>query len=455
VAVAAGTGLLASILTFGISASVLFGRSQANLKRALGAEKAAAEEAAVAKQVSDFMASLFRVSNPDHSTWEELTAREILERAVERVDAELAEQPRVRSRMLGTLGDTYTGLGRYTEARALHERGLEIKRQVGTDGDPNYAIALHNYGAVLARVGDYEAAIRTHREALAIREARYGPDHGDVAQSLTSLGIVYTELGQFDSSLACQERALEIKKKLFGADDEAVATSTFNLGVLHLKRLDHVKALAHLDEAKRIWTLTLGPDHVRTIQALAAGAGAMKLAGDQEGAREVQRRVVALLEQRLGPSHPEVGVAASNLSGLEQALGNPDEALRLAQRALRIFESTYGPEHLRVAQALGTLADLHAGSGDLKQARELARRGLAILDALALENPATVELLDRLGEIERSLGNERIAASYFTKALDIATRVFGPDHAVVLEIRSKLERPGIEGSSSAIPTSGR
>jgi len=437
--VAAGTTLLVALLAFAVTVGILYSRSQANLARALKAEETAAQEAETSRRVSDFMMQLFRVSNPDASTWERLTARQVLERAVDRIGTDLADQPLVRSQVLGTLGDVYTGLARYDEARRLHEEGLTLKREVLGEQDLGYAVSLNNYGILLERTGDYAGALKAHRQALSIREAALEPDHADIGQSLNSLGIVFSSLGELDSSRACYERSLAIKRKSLGPDHESVATSTFNLGAVHMKRQDYASARPRFEEAHRIWTVTHGEHHMRTLQALSAIAGATDLAGDSIGAAAIQRRVLRGLETALGPSHPEVGVAAYNLATLERKLGHPAGARALAERALAVWEAAYGPAHPRVAVALGGLADVRADAGEFAAARDLTRRALDILQAAGLETPATLEQWQRLGSLERQLGRARASTQAFERALALSVRLLGVDHPMTAELRTQAQ----------------
>ncbi len=437
VAVAAGTILLAALIVFAVSMGILYVRSQTNLARALKAEETAAQEAETAKRVSDFMTDLFRVSNPEASTWEELTAHQILERAVERIRTELTDQPLVRSRLLGSLGNVHVGLGRYAEARRLHEESLEIKREILGENDLGYALSLHNYANLLRKTADYAEALRAYQKALFIREAALGPDHPDVAECLTSLGIVYMNLGDLKQSLATQERALAIKRREFGSDHEVVATSSYNLGSLHVTRREYAEARPCFEDAYRIWKARLGERHSRTLGALQAIAFVMDKCGDPKGAREVERRVIELKEAAVGPAHPDVAVPVLHLADLERKLGNLAEARALAERALRICDDAHGPDHPQRGAVLGVLADIHADAGELKAARALTIRALAILDGAGIK-AASLEQLHRLGDIERRLGNEDAAVASFERALSIAVEVFGPDHTMVGEIRAEL-----------------
>jgi serine/threonine-protein kinase len=442
VAVGAGALLAAALIVFAVSMSVLYARSQANLARAVKAEETASREAETSKQVSDFMTSLFRVSNPDDSTWEELTARQILDRAVEGIRTRLDEQPAVRARVLGTLAMVHAGLGRLLEAKALYEEGIEIRKNTGEADDLDYAELLNGYGVVLERTADYAGALRSHQQALAIREAAVGTEHLLVAMSLGNLGTVYSSMGDLDSSSTLQERALAIRRKLLGPDHNSVAMSTFNLGALHLRRQDHAAARPLFEEAYRIRRASLGDNHKMTAQTLGAIATTMQLAGELDSAGVIQRRVIETMEAAVGPSHPEVGVQVFNLAILERTLGRREEAKDLMERVLKIYEEAYGSDHPRVGNALAELADLHADAGELVVARGLAIRGLAMVEKAAPGSPELQEQLASLADIERKLGNEAAAVAHLERALAIATEAYGPDHATVAELRTLLAGAG-------------
>jgi eukaryotic-like serine/threonine-protein kinase len=88
------------------------------------------QEAATARQVSDFLIGLFRVSDPSEARGNALTAREILSRGSEQLESSLRDQPQVQARLEATIGLVYTGLGLYGEAQRLLDRALQTQRRV-------------------------------------------------------------------------------------------------------------------------------------------------------------------------------------------------------------------------------------------------------------------------------------------------------------------------------------
>jgi eukaryotic-like serine/threonine-protein kinase len=83
-------------------------------------------EAAKSKKVSEFLAGIFQVSDPEQSKGESITARELLDIGVKRIESELSDQPEVLANMLGVMGNVYKSLGLYENALILLQRAYSI-----------------------------------------------------------------------------------------------------------------------------------------------------------------------------------------------------------------------------------------------------------------------------------------------------------------------------------------
>lgn len=73
--------------------------------RTVLAEREARLQAQVAERTTGFLISAFALSDPARAGRHDFSAREVLDRGRERVDVELAGQPRVRARLLEALGN--------------------------------------------------------------------------------------------------------------------------------------------------------------------------------------------------------------------------------------------------------------------------------------------------------------------------------------------------------------
>jgi tetratricopeptide (TPR) repeat protein len=166
----------------------------------------------------------------------------------------------------------------YTQAKALHQRGLSIREgEFGLD-HLDTAHSLHSLANVLYAQGDLDDARSLYERALSIRETRVGADHPDTAHTLHNLANALTTQGDLDGARTLQERALAIRETHLGADHPWTATILNDLGVI------------------------------------------LRGQGDLDGARTLFERALSIHEARLGADHPETVTSRRNLTAVEAAL---------------------------------------------------------------------------------------------------------------------------------------
>ena len=78
-----------------------------------------------ADRVSEFMTSMFRVSDPSESRGNSITAREILDNGSKSIETSLAKDPELQADLIATMAATYLNLGLYSRAQEHLERAVE------------------------------------------------------------------------------------------------------------------------------------------------------------------------------------------------------------------------------------------------------------------------------------------------------------------------------------------
>ncbi len=94
---------------------------------------------------------------------EELTVRQVLDRGRDRIADQLADQPRVRGRLLNTLGAVYDGLSHHREAEELHREALEVNEAVFGSDSGEVAQTSHRLGVAVHRQGRLASASASGR----------------------------------------------------------------------------------------------------------------------------------------------------------------------------------------------------------------------------------------------------------------------------------------------------
>ena len=377
-----------------VAASLVVGLAlaSAGMVQARLAQAEAAREAEAARQVSDFLVRLFEVSNPSEALGNSITAREILDLGAAQIRDELADQPVVQARLMGTMGHVYRALGLFDEGRPLLEQALALReRELGPD-HPDVARSLKELANLHRAVGNFDEAQPLLVRALAIEEAAYGPVHADVAQTVAGLATLHWEQAQYGEAQPLFERSTAINEKIFGPMHQEVARSLSNLGGMLLSQ-------RKLDEAE---------PHLR--------------------------RALTIREKVLDPNHPDLAGSLNNLGALYWLQGKYAAAEPLYQRTREIFEQTLGPEHLSTASILNNLGELNWALERYDQAEALLLGALATKEAILLpDHPSIANTLNALGDVQRDQGRYTEAETKYRRALGIRERVLGPDAAEVAE----------------------
>ncbi len=360
----------------------------AGMLRARAAERSAREEAATAARVSDFLVSLFSVSDPSEARGNSITARELLDRGVAEVDSALAGEPRVRGRLLGTMGQVYRNLGLYAQARPLLERSLAV-RSANPDEDPVQLARSHfSFAGLLRRLGEYDDA-RTHYEAaLAIRERTPGAPRGELAASLLGLANLHYDRGEYALGLPLNERAVTLAREALGEDHYDYPSFLSGLAFTRKALGENEAALALMAEVVHRREKALGAEHPTLANDLYVQADFLREAGRPAEALPVLQRALAMGERTLGPEHAYVGEMLNTRGLIELALGDAAAAEHSHRRALLILEKAFGPEHTMTAATLDTLAEAVARQGRRDEALALSDRAGAVLGALPGDHPS-------------------------------------------------------------------
>jgi eukaryotic-like serine/threonine-protein kinase len=354
-------------------------------------------EAKTAQQVSDFLVSLFQVSDPFEGKGKDVTAREILETGSARIARELKDQPEVRATLLNTMGIVYRNLGLYDKAIDLVQAGLTIREQKLGRDSLDTAKSLDDLGALKLDKADYDSAETLMRKALQIRIKRLGPDSTGVAESYNNIASIQFEKGDWAKSEELSRQALSIQRKALGEDNLEVASSLNNLAIV----LQYEDKLAESEP--------------------------------------LYQEALAIRRKLLGSTHPFVAQSINNLGMLYLRIKNFSAAEKLFQEALSMNRKNLGDGHPEVAANLNNLALLNLQWKRLPQAEELYRQVIAIDQKnLGENNPALCEPIQSLGVVLTQEKKYSEAEDCLQKAISLKSLRFEENHWQIATTKSLL-----------------
>ena len=145
-----------------------------------------------ADRITEFMTSLFTMSNPSEARGNSVTAREILDKSSKDIGIGLSNDPELQAQMMYTMAVTYRGLGLYSLAQPLQERALEIQRRALGPQHPDTLRSMNLLASTLGDAGHDADAEKMSREVLEIRRRVLGSRHPDTLHSMVTLGGKHT-----------------------------------------------------------------------------------------------------------------------------------------------------------------------------------------------------------------------------------------------------------------------
>jgi serine/threonine protein kinase/Tfp pilus assembly protein PilF len=407
-----------------------FGINRARLARDLAQERdRAQQEAEAARQVASFLEDVFRLADPTGEHGRTVTAREILDRAAERLSDPTAERPEVRAELLDTMGVVYRHLGLYDRAEPLLEEALAVRQQTRGDENLDTASSLLHLGELRIDQSRYDAGENLLRRSLAIRERLKGPTDPGVAEVLYPLGLALRQQGKTAEAETVLRRAVALRE----ADPAAEVALALALERLSLVLEDEGKLTEAEQGARRAVEIArrrLGR-HVDTARCLEGLGSVLSREGHYAEAEPLLREALSIRRERLGKDHPAVAAALDRLATLLRERGDLAGAEPRYREALSVAVAALGENHVLVAEVRTHLAELLLEEGRLPQAEALLKRSLDAGSRVGPDSPVALESREGLARVAAARGDFNGAEREFRDILAARPRSASASNASV------------------------
>jgi tetratricopeptide (TPR) repeat protein len=368
VGVAASAALLALLVAFSVVTSVQAVRIARERDRANDAARA--EE-----QIAGFLKDLFKVSDPGEARGNTITAREILDEGVRKIDLKLADQPALRAELVSEMAEVYESLGLYAPAERLRRQAVALRRQVL---GPDRVVSLAEVRALASmldvRLGRHEEAERLLTDALAAARRALGEDHDETLKIKSALANALSAQRRYAEAEPLFREVIDRRRSLSGKDDRATLVALGNLSGMYHDQDRHEDA-ARLDaEVLEACRRVLGEDHPQTIDAMNNLAVSLITLRRYDEARATLERALVLGERVWGTAHPQYAVLLHTRGELAAAGGDPRAAEADLLRALETYDRL--GLHAFRPLALYELAQVSARLGKPERALDFLARAL-------------------------------------------------------------------------------
>lgn len=472
-----------------VAFAVLAVRATIARNEARAAQSLAELELTSERQTREFLLSIFSLADANEARGNSVTVREVLDRAVARIDRTEFSRKEIRSRFLATMGQAYSSLG-------LNKRGVELLRHsvdaLGTgnlepdtrtqriDSRLELADLLYSMGEYDESLAQLDAVNSAHETLTWRQQSRLANVRGDV--------LAYTEKDA--EAKASYQSALDAIDHAKAAPRDTVLERTRSLSGMALLALfagDYVQAERGYAVVVELLQPAVGETHPDTIVALNSLGSSAYQQGDLVGARTDWQRAlasarkvfdsgspqIATIENNLGRLMLETGDLAGaeallrdalasdrknnsatfddlsyplyNLAFLRFVQGGQDEALTLLDEALPIAEKS---KHRMYGPILTTLADLHCVRGELEAGAALAERAVTVNQEHADTASWYADQAALTQKYCQALAGTKIERSALTPLAAGLERKWGKDSPFVQRSREQIRAIEKDRSSS-------
>ena len=328
-----------------------------------------------------------------------------------------------------SLGDTYSKLGRFSEAQSSHREALEILRdQAKGRGDRRFVLktTLNKLMLVNIELGQLDSLKSIWSEMLPIvesellearkNESRDLPSRQILALSLMELMIVHNQLGQSVQSLHAAEEAMPLIREIIKADPankwwqsqqvdvlKIIASSYLESG--HTQKIVAIseelfpllREVAKTDPSKReelvFFLVSLGK-----LYGLGLDTNLQFKPYFQEALTMISSDLPSL-RQQAGTRPVAAGKLAKTLhqlSVIRSGLGNAQQAIESVLESIRIYRNlakTDSGNLEKLADALEDLAGYYQQDDQLERALQTNQEAVQALRKLVIINPSKKLLL--------------------------------------------------------------
>ena len=433
--------------------------------------------------------------NDTQGKGETLTARQILDRASERIGKDLADQPAVAAELYDEIGNLYWDYGQYVRALPLYEQsarlaetaGLPDAQRVGILVDLGTdqrmlrrlddALATFERTDALARESDGEGSelelrVRAEQSTTLVYAGRFAEadaiargvvdgvgrarahDSEAYSDALNALAYVRLSWQHYEDAVELLRQVVALNRALHPRIHSAVSTSLNDLGYSLAGAGHLVEAEAALREAAQIHAELLGKAHPHYAGTLANLARVI----DREGRFEEAH---GMLDEAFATRRQALGDEAISLDGTWRALalnalhrGDAAAAQQAGRRALELDLGAYGPRHPVVALSQLVLGQALAETGDADEAERLLRDAAETGDAMfGTPNDTSGVARASLARLFARHGRADAAWPLFERALAELRGAVGENHCAYADALAwQGEAQLAAGDAAAAPT---
>ncbi len=459
--------------------------------RATAAEKLAKterdranQEAARATAINSFVEQMFLSVDPEEKGSREVTVLELVNKASEKADKTLKDQPQVEAAVRTLLGRTLNSLGKNKESIPLLQKAL-ASRESGIDKNtyPHFE-TLQALGMAFFTKGEYRESIKCHQQALDILTALGEKQLQEMAAQHRHLARANIKSSRFPEAEKHLQKCDEIFQRMpqvllsdrgnlagvksllastwkgdleasekhltdalaycrADSDEPGVADNLNSLAVVKLQRTKYDEAIPLFEEAIEISRRLHGDVHPDLAIKLENLGNVWFRKKNYAKTTELLNQVAVMREKLFGPDSFPVARTRFNLAMVLNRQGHPEKAVETINKVLPVFRKHVGDKSTEVATLLQNRGACRKELKEYEAAIKDYEGALEIVDSFKQPTGALrLKILFDLTQLYRLQGNKQRADETMKLAIGVLDPK-KPDHQALIKKFEELPASGV------------
>ncbi len=287
-----------------------------------------------ADRIAEFMTGIFKLSDPNERVGNEVTVREVLDKASQDIETGLAKDPVLQAQLMHVMGNAYLNLGLYSRAQSLYEHGILISGSTGGQQSRDTLKIMHDLAWALMQQGHLSDAESLERKVLEMQRREFGADDPDTLGTVSELAFTLCEEGNCKEAVALNTEVLEKQKRILGPEAESTLLTMDNLAINLAGAGRPADAAKLQQQALEIHFRIDGRDNLGTVNGMTNLAGFYRDLEQYEESEREFRDALEIETRIFGPDQPETAQTKYDLASLLARKGQIEEALLLLNQAV-------------------------------------------------------------------------------------------------------------------------
>jgi len=385
-----------------------------------------------AEAVRQFLAGVFEHANPDENRGQPFTAHQLLEIGEKQLGSEADANPAIAADITTLLGRLYIGVSDFQRSEVLLRRAQAMLSDARVPDDVRARIQL-GIALIENENGTYDGALSHARSSLQLLESASHPNAEDIASAHLVIASALVKKGDA-SAEPFLRTSLAHDEALLGKGNPTVADQWVELGNLFARHGRYEESEAAFARAIAGFTAAAGATSNGVAHALNELSNMLEDKGDLAGAEKALNEALRIRTATVGPNHHDTIAVESNLLWLMEYEGRYEEALpkRLAllDRATRA-----GQLHEQDrATVLGSVGKDYRELGRFDEAVATLREAVDTVDRLEGANSMVATPLRRQLGLAQMLSGDYAGAEQSLKAALEVARAHDPPTAPTINL---------------------